>query len=315
MHAAADRLEFAPPEPPGLMRSFVLAVLAHLLLLVALMNGLHWQREAQQDAVEAELWSSVPQQAAPKPVPTPPTPPTPPPQPPQPVVKPPPAPPPVNRDAEIALERERQQKALEEEKRQQELARQRAERAKLEAQKKRAEELAQKKHEQELAEKRAEELAQKKLQEQKLAEAKRKEAEEKQRKQQEREQREAKLREDLRKETMARLATAAGTGAPNATGNAARSAGPSGSWAGKVQARVRPNIVFADDVPGNPEATVRVRLGPGGMILGKPVLVKSSGSKAWDDAVVRALERTESLPPDTDGRYPSPVDIAFKPKA
>jgi colicin import membrane protein len=60
---------------------------------------------------------------------------------------------------------------------------------------------------------------------------------------------------------------------------------------------------------------VRVRLGPGGMIVGKPVLVKSSGSKAWDEAVVRALERTESLPPDTDGRYPSPVDIAFKPKA
>jgi colicin import membrane protein len=303
MHSAADRLEFAPPEQPGLMRSFVLAVLAHLLLVFALMKGLHWQREAQQDAVEAELWSSVPQQAAPKPVPTPPAPPPPPPQP---VVKPPPPPPVVNRDAEIALERERQQKALEAKERQEELARQRAERAKLEAQKK---------HEQELAQQRAEELAQKKLQEQKVAEAKRKEAEEKNRKQQEREQREAKLREDLRKETMARLATAAGTGAPNATGNAAHSAGPSGSWAGKVQARVRPNIVFTDDVSGNPEALVRVRLGPGGMIVGKPVLVKSSGSKAWDDAVVRALERTESLPPDTDGRYPSPVDIAFKPKA
>lgn len=312
MHAAADRLEFTPPEQPGLMRSFVLAVLAHLLLVFALMHGLHWQREAQQDAVEAELWSSLPQQAAPKPVPTPPAPPAPPPQP---VVKPPPpVPPQVNRDAEIALERERQQKALEEKQRQEELARQRAERAKLEAQKKREQELAQKRAE-ELAQKRAEELAQKKLQEQKLAEAKRKEAEEKQRKQQEREQREAKLREDLRKETMARLAAAAGTGAPNATGNAARSAGPSGSWAGKVQARVRPNIVFTDEVSGNPEATVRVRLGPGGMIVGKPQLVKSSGSKAWDDAVVRALERTESLPPDTDGRYPSPVDIAFKPKA
>lgn len=303
MHAAADRPEFAPPEQPGLMRSFVLAVLAHLLLVLALMQGLHWTREAQQDAVEAELWSSVPQQAAPKPVPTPPAPPPPPPQP---VAKPPPPPPVVNRDAEIALERDRQQKALEAKQRQEDLARQRAERAKLEAQKKR---------EQELAQQRADELAQKKLQEQKVADAKRKEAEEKKRKQQEREQREAKLREDLRKETMARLAADAGTGAPNATGNAARSAGPSGSWAGKVQARVRPNIVFTDDVSGNPEATVRVRLGPGGMILGKPVLVKSSGSKAWDDAVVRALERTESLPPDTDGRYPSPVDIAFKPKA
>jgi colicin import membrane protein len=305
MDTAADRLEFAPPEQPGLMRSFVLAVAAHIMLVLALMNGLHWTREAQDAAVEAELWSAVPQQAAPKEVPVPPPPPPAPPQPAQPVVKAPPEPP-RKSEADIALEREKEKRALEKQQHQEELARQRAERAKLEAQKRR---------EQELAQRRAEELAQKKLQEQKVAEAKRKEAEEKQRKQQEREQREAKLREDLRKETMARLATAAGTGAPNATGTAARSSGPSGSWAGKVQARVRPNIVLTDDVPGNPEALVRVRLGPGGMIVGKPVLVKSSGSKAWDEAVVRALERTESLPPDTDGRYPSPVDIAFKPKA
>jgi colicin import membrane protein len=302
MDTAADRLAFAPPEPPGLMRSFVLAVVAHILLVLALMNGLHWTRDAQEAAVEAELWSTVPQQAAPKEVPVPPPPP---PQPAKPVVQAPPEPP-RKSEADIALEHEKQKRALEQQQRQEELARQRAERAKLQAQKKR---------EQELAQQRAEELAQKKLQEQKLADARRKEAEEKQRKQQEREQREAKLREDLRKETMARLATAAGTGAPNATGNAARSSGPSGSWAGKVQARVRPNIVLTDDVPGNPEALVRVRLGPGGMIVGKPLLVKSSGSKAWDEAVVRALERTESLPPDTDGRYPSPVDIAFKPRA
>jgi colicin import membrane protein len=107
----------------------------------------------------------------------------------------------------------------------------------------------------------------------------------------------------------------AGTGAPSSTGTAARSSGPSGSWAGKVQARVRPNIVFSDDVSGNPSAEVEVRLGPGGLIIGKPRLARSSGHKAWDEAVIRALEKTESLPADTDGRYPSPVIITFKPKA
>jgi colicin import membrane protein len=287
MDAAADRLEFAPPPQPGLLRAFALAVLAHLLLLLALTYGFHWQREAQDAAVEAELWSAVPQQAAPKPLPAPPPPP------PQPVVKPQPQPQPeapAQRDADIALQKQKQKQ---EQQRQQELERQRVQ----------AE--AQKKHDQEVARQKQEQAKQ-------LAEAKRK-AEEQKRKEQE--VRDAKMREQLRQETLKRNLAMAGTGAPNSTGSAARSSGPSGSWAGKVQARVRPNIVFTDDVPGNPTAEVEVRLGPAGIILGVPVLKKSSGSKAWDDAVIRALEKTQSLPADTDGRYPSPVTITFRPKA
>jgi colicin import membrane protein len=107
----------------------------------------------------------------------------------------------------------------------------------------------------------------------------------------------------------------AGTGGPSSTGTAARASGPSASWAGKVQQRVRPNIVFSEDISGNPSAEVEVRLGPGGMIIGKPRLTHSSGNKGWDEAVIRALEKTESLPADTDGRYPSPVLITFKPKS
>jgi len=287
MHAAADRPEFAPPPQPGLMRSFALAVLAHLLLLLALTFGFHWRREAQDAAVEAELWSALPQEAAPKapPVPEP----APPPPPPQPVVKAPPEPPQPT-EAEIALERERQ-KALEEKKRQEELERQKAE--------------AQKKRQQELA--RQQEQARQ------LAEAKRK-AEEQERKAQQQAALEERRRQQIREDTMKRMqAMAGGTGGPSSAGTAARSSGPSGSWAGKVQARVRPNIVFTDDLSGNPEAQVEVRLGPGGLILGTPRLVKSSGSKSWDDAVLRALAKTESLPPDVDGRYPSPVIISFRP--
>ena len=61
--AADDRLAFAPPKQPGLLRAFALAVLAHLLLVLALMQGLNWKRESQL-AVEAELWSALPQEAA-----------------------------------------------------------------------------------------------------------------------------------------------------------------------------------------------------------------------------------------------------------
>src|SRR3954470_24369902 len=303
MHAAADRPEFAPPPQPGLLRAFVLAVVAHLLLVLALTQGLHWKRESQDAAVEAELWSALPQQAAPRVEPVPVPVPAPPPPPPPPVVKPAPQPePPAKSQADIALEHEKEKRLLE----QKHLAEQKR-LAELEKQRERAKAEALKKHE--------EELARKKEQQQKLlAEAKKKE-EEKKRKEQEQETRLAKQREQLREDTLKRMQGMAGTGGKDSQGAAQHASGPSASWAGRVQARVRPNIVFPDNIGGNPQAIVEVRLGPGGMILGKPRLVKPSGVPTWDEAVIRALEKTETLPPDTDGRYPSPVEISFKPKA
>lgn len=307
MHAGNDRSEFAPPPEPALLRAFVLAVLAHLLLVLALTHGLQWKREAQDAAVEAELWSALPQQAAPKPEPVPVQPPPPPPPPPQTVVKAPPEPP-VKSQPDIALERQKHQRELERERRQADLERERerehAKKAKAEAQKAKAE--AQRKHDEELARK-------KELQQKQLAEAKRKEDERRARQEQQAAADEKK-RQLLREENLKRMQGMAGTGPSSATGNAASSSGPSKSWAGRVQARVRPNIVFSDNVSGNPQAEVEVRLGPGGLIIGKPRLVHSSGVPSWDEAVVRALEKTESLPADTDGRYPSPVTITFRPK-
>src|SRR5690606_21539818 len=106
MHAAADRPEFAPPPQPGLVRAFVLAVVAHLLLVLALTHGLQWQRESENAVAEAELWSTLPREAAPREQPAPP------PAPPPPVEKTPPKPDPqLQREAEIALEREKQRRA------------------------------------------------------------------------------------------------------------------------------------------------------------------------------------------------------------
>jgi colicin import membrane protein len=267
MHAADsdDRLAFAPPPPPGLLRAFVLAIIAHLLLLLALSYGVRWQRETPVVAAEAELWSQLPQEAAPKVEPMPPAPPPP-------VVKAPPLPDPqVQRDAEIALERERQKRVAAEQ-RQAELERERDRKRKLDAQRKREEELARKQQEK---------------QEKKLAQ--------------------------LREENLKRNLAMAGTGSPSSTGTAARSSGPSASWGGMVQRKVRPNIVFTEDIPGNPEAVVAVRLAPDGTIVSKRIK-KSSGNKGWDDAVLRALDKTEVLPRDTDGRVPPEGDLVFKPK-
>jgi colicin import membrane protein len=296
MHAADsdDRLAFAPPPPPGLLRAFVLAVIAHLLLLLALTYGLRWQRETPVVAAEAELWSRLPQEAAPKEVPVPPPPPPAPP-----VVKAPPLPDPqVQRDAEIALEREREKREAAE-RRQAELEKERDRKRKLEAKRKRDEELARQQQE------KLDKQEQARLQ----AEAKRKDDEKKRRQQEQQEKKLAQLRE----ENLRRIQGMAGSGAPSATGTAAKSSGPSASWAGRVQGRVRPNIVFTEDIPGNPEAIVAVRLAPDGTIVSKRIK-KSSGNKGWDDAVLRALDKTEVLPRDTDGRAPPEGDLVFKPK-
>ncbi|MHB1124220.1 MAG: cell envelope integrity protein TolA [Ramlibacter sp.] len=310
MPAATDRIEFAPPPPPGRARALALAVLAHVLLMLALTWGITWNRESQDMSVEAELWARLPQEAAPRaaqPEPTPPivqAPPLPPPAPPEPKVEAPPPPAPA-KEPDIALEREKR--------RQEEAQRRRVEleeRRKLEA-RKRQEELE---REKKLAEARRkkEEQEQRELAERKAAAEKKKQEE--LAKAKAKEQQEAKLREAIRQQQIERMRNlASGTGAPTAAGTAARSAGPSDSYAGRIRARVKPNIVFTDDIPGNPTAEIEVRMAPDGTITSKRV-VKSSGVSSWDAAVLRALDKTEVLPRDIDGRVHSPLIIEFRPK-
>jgi colicin import membrane protein len=290
MPAAADRFEFSPPPQPGLVRAFALAVLAHILLMIALTWGIRWNRENENAVAEAELWSSVPQQAAPKLVEQPPPPPPPPPQPqPQPRVVTPP-PPPAPRQADIATEREKKKQELADKQRQ-ELEKQK----KLEARKK-------------LEEQKRELLAQKKEAE----ERQKREEQAKETKQKAKQRDEEKKLAALREEQMRRIQGLAGaTGAEESRGTALRSAGPSDSYAGRIRARVKPNIVFTDDVAGNPTAEVDVAMAPDGTITSRKIR-KSSGVKSWDDAVLRALDKTEVLPRDVDGRVHTPLTLVFK---
>lgn len=154
-------------------------------------------------------------------------------------------------------------------------------------------------------EKRKEDAKREELERQKdEAERKKKEAEAK-RKEQER-------LEANREAQMKRILSQAGaTGEPNSPGTAQRTAGPSATYAGRIKARILPNIVFSDSVDGNPLATVEVRAAPDGTIIGRR-LIKSSGVPAWDEAVLRAIDKTEVLPRDTDGRVPSSFEIAFR---
>ncbi len=315
MSAQTKHLEFAPPPPDGTSRSVGASLVVHALLLVALTAGIQWKQDNSL-SVEAELWSAVPMAAAPKlvEIEAPPPPPAPKAEPtPKPVVKPPePAAP--NRDAEIAIAKKRK---VEEEK-------------KIEAKRdedKRKEEL--KKTEEKKAKLKAEE-DKRKLETKKEEERKDKERKEKERAEKERKDKEAKKQQEqkdnkasaedakkldaIRKENMKRIAGLAGaSGSENATGTAMKASGPSDSYGGRIRARIKPNITFGDDVVGNPAAEVEVRCAPDGTIVSRK-LVKSSGNTAWDNAVLKAIDKTEILPRDTDGRVHSPLLISFRPK-
>ena len=63
MNTAADRLEFAPPPTPGLLRAVGLAIIAHGFLVAALTWGVSWKQSPSTLSAEAELWSAIPQQS------------------------------------------------------------------------------------------------------------------------------------------------------------------------------------------------------------------------------------------------------------
>jgi colicin import membrane protein len=225
----------------------------------------------------------VPQAAAPRAAP-----PEPRPAPPEPKPAPPveakPAPPPVRADAQIAIDRER---AAREKARQDELDR--VEAAKKAELKKRDD--AKRLETERVA---AEQAEQKRIAEQ----AKKDEA----------------RQVAIRDANLKRMMKEAGSSDdPAATGTAARTAGPSSGYAGRIKARIKPNIVLTAALDGNPAATVEVRVAPDGTIVGKK-LVTSSGSTVWDETVLRAIDKTEVLPKDVDGRVPPSMTLVFRPR-
>ena len=56
-----------------------------------------------------------------------------------------------------------------------------------------------------------------------------------------------------------------------------------------------------------------MRTAPDGTIVGQRI-VKSSGARGWDEAVLKAVIKTEVLPRDVDGRVPPSFIIGFRPK-
>ena len=297
MSAVAERLDFYPPPEHRTTRSYVLALVAHAFLFAALTWGVHWQRAPEPNVVEAELWSTVIQQAAPKlqevapPPPPPPPPPAPKPEPVKPKVPEVRKPEPEAPDPQIAIEKER--KRLEKLEREQERKEQEELKKAELAEKKRIEQERKQQEREERERKLAEEKAEKERQ--------RLEAEAKERARQEAIA--AAERAAQRASALARISGIANaSGGPTAVGTAAQSTGPSSGYGALVNAAVRPNIVYSAD-GGDPVAEVQVITAADGTVTSSR-LVKSSGVPAWDAAVLRAIDKTGKMPKDRDGQVP-----------
>jgi colicin import membrane protein len=250
----APRPDDRPPQNEEWSTGVTISIIAHASLIGALVWGLHWRSSPEVAVASAELWSAVPESAAPPPVVAPPPPPVveapPPPvetpkppdivtekveekkKPPKPAPPPPPPPkpaPPKPTPAPPPPPPKMDAKAL------------------------------------------------------------------------------AKNHDDYVKRMLGQM------DAPqNATGTAAHDSGPSAGYAGRIVARLKPNLVMTDSIPGNPAVEIEINCGADGTIIGRKI-TKKSGNQTWDDAVLRAVDRTGKLPIDTNGRAPGSITIAWHP--
>lgn len=91
--------------------------------------------------------------------------------------------------------------------------------------------------------------------------------------------------------------------AAEAQSGARNSSGAKDAYLGQLRNKIRRNMTYPDDAAGNPEAMLEITLLPDMTIL-EVIVVQSSGTPAFDDAVKRALLRTGQYPP-------LPPELAF----
>jgi len=85
-------------------------------------------------------------------------------------------------------------------------------------------------------------------------------------------------------------------------------------WIRRIQAKVKGNVIVPAELSGNPEAIFEVVQLPTGEII-EATLVKSSGNRAYDDAVQRAIIKSSPLPrPDRSELFQRALTLKFRPQ-
>jgi colicin import membrane protein len=85
-------------------------------------------------------------------------------------------------------------------------------------------------------------------------------------------------------------------------------------WIRRIQAKVKGNVIVPSELVGNPEAIFEVVQLPTGEII-EATLRKSSGNRAYDDAVQRAIIKSSPLPkPDRPEIFQRVLTLKFRPQ-
>jgi len=95
--------------------------------------------------------------------------------------------------------------------------------------------------------------------------------------------------------------------------NSVKNDGP--SYAEKIRAAIKPNIIFKinpNEPKPNLRTTVLVEVEEDGLIKSRKI-VTSSGNGAWDASVINALDKTQRIPTDINGKAPPKLEISFIP--
>ena len=305
MAGAAGMLHFTSDRPAGAARArgkwtaLMLALLVNLLFIAVLVFSVSWQNR-KPEAVSAELYAPPPVNT-PRPQPKvepvqppkiePPPEPKPVPKPPTPIVE-----KPDTREADIALKAKRDaerkaQEQAERERVEQERERREAEAKKVE-EKRQAD--ARQRQQQQLETMRAQAQRETQLRAQAERESQmRAQAE-----------RESQLRAQADAEARGRAAQAAAGAARNKSQL---------DWIDKIRSRIRGNINLPPDIVGNPEAIFDVVQLPTGEIIDVK-LRKSSGVRAYDDAVQRGILKSSPLPkPVPADLFQRNLELRFRP--
>lgn len=271
----------------GRWLAFALAIAVHVAFIAVLIVSVRWQNRAPTP-VTAELYAPAPkvervEEPAPRPPPLPP---------PEPKPAPGPAPKPEAPPPKAAAKPE--PKAEQPDSRAADIAR----KAKQEDERRKQEQIEREKREREKKE------AEKREADRKKAEAEKRTAEARER--QAREAQELKAQAEHEKATRDAQQKAA-------EAEAAARTRAEADYIRRIQAKVKGNVILPPDLGGNPEAVFEVVQLPTGEII-DAVLKKSSGLRAYDDAVQRAIVKSSPLPrPERPELFQRVLTLKFRP--
>lgn len=257
-----------------------LALAMHLMFIALLVLGINWQRTAPPTEMVAELWSTLPTAAPPQVQPQP-----------QPEVKPEPPPPPPPKPPEPTPRVEVKPPAPVPPK------------------------VDTSKADIALKDKKAKEEKEKK---EKVEKEKADKAKADARKKEEEQMRMAALKSEQAKTDAAARAAKEQADAQAKAAAAAASAAQAqmGKYIGAIRDKIKRYILLPPNLQGNPEAEFDVILIPGGEVLDVR-LRKSSGNKAYDEAVERAIRKAQPLPiPPDPAQFQQfrELRLAFRPQ-